>query len=195
MNNTEFYGTISLITDHINTVALININEFLKLQRINGEYKWIPFKIGSMPAIPILTSSFKERFKATSEMVNIQITPVWKFLTNNETVITPNIETFELTEYTSKNPHYTLKRKINPNPHYLANTTWHNLFDKSLATKQNAVEWNKSCRSTLLAKVDENILKTYLNIYQDELEQFNQIYQQSAQTAKELRTIYQKKLK
>ena len=128
-------------------------------------------------------------------MVNIQITPIWKFLTNNEPVITPNIETFELTEYTSKNPHYTLKRKINPNPHYLANTTWHNLFDKSLATRQNAVEWNKSCRSTLLAKVDENILKTYLDIYQDELEQFNQIYQQSAQTVKELRTIYQKKLK
>ena len=51
MNNSEFYNTIKLINNHKNTVALINIGEFKKLQRINGEYKWIPLEIGSMPAI------------------------------------------------------------------------------------------------------------------------------------------------
>ena len=194
MNNTEFYGTISLITDHINTVALININEFLKLQRINGEYKWIPFKIGSMPAIPILTSDFKECFRSTKEQVSIRITPIWKYLSNGEKVITPNIEKFELIENSGAQNRYSLSRIINPNHHYLSNSTWKTLFDQTFATRQNAIEWNKSNRSTLLSPIDNTILNAYLETYKNELAEFNQIYEQSAKVAHELRS-YQKKLK
>ena len=59
MNNSEFYNSIKLIVDYKNTVALININEFKRLKRINGEYKWIPFKINNLPAIPIKTIGSK----------------------------------------------------------------------------------------------------------------------------------------
>ena len=194
MNNSEFYNTITLINNHKNTVALINISEFERLQRINGEYKWLPLEIGSMPAIPIVTAGFKEQFRSTKEQVSIRIMPIWTFLPNDEQIITPNVEMFELTEHTNSNPRYTLKRKVNKNHHYLSNSNWNTIFDKPLAKRQNAIEWQKSNTSTLLAPINENILKTYLDIYQDELEEFNQIYEQSAKTAKELNG-YQKKLK
>ena len=194
MNNSEFYNTIKLINNHKNTVALINIGEFKKLQRINGEYKWIPLEIGSMPAIPIITSDFKENFRSTKDQVSIRITPVWNFLTNGEKVITPNIEKFKLTEYSKPIRRYTISRQISKNHHYLSNNGWLDLFDQNFAVKQNAIEWDKSSKSTLLAPISENILKAYLEIYQDELDEFNQIYENSAQTAIELRN-QQKKLK
>ncbi len=194
MNNSEFYNTITLIDNHKNTVALINIDEFKRLQRINGEYKWIPLEIGSMPAIPIVTTGFKEQFRSTKEQVSIRIIPIWTFLPNDEQVITPNIEMFEITEHSNSNPRYTLKRKISKNHHYLSNSNWNTVFDKPLAKRQNAIEWQKSNTSTLLAPINENILQTYLNIYKEELDEFNKIYEQSAKTTKELNG-YQKKLK
>lgn len=194
MNNSEFYNIITLISNHKNTIALINIGEFKKLQRTNGEYKWLPLEIGQLPAIPIITSDFKEQFKTTKERVSIRIIPIWNFLTNGEQVVTPNIEMFELVEHTNSNPRYTLTRRVNKNHHYLSNSSWDTIFDKPLAKRQNAVEWQKSNRSTLLAPINENILRTYLEIYQDELEEFNKIYEQSAKVAEELKG-YQKKLR
>ena len=194
MNNSEFYNTIKLINDHKNTIALININEFKKLIRSNGEYKWIRLEIGSLPAIPVITTDFKENFRATKEQVSIRIKPIWKFLTNGEQIITPNIEIFELTEHSFNRKRYNLTRKISKNHHYLSNSNWTTIFDKPLAERQNAIEWQKKNTSSLLAPINENILNTYLDIYKDELEAFNQIYEQSAQTAQELRS-YQKKIK
>ena len=159
MNNSEFYNTITLISNHKDTVALINISEFKRLQRINGEYRWIPLEIGSMPAIPIVTAGFKEQFRSTKEQVSIRIMPIWTFLPNDEQIITPNVEMFELTEHTNSNPRYTLKRKVNKNHHYLSNSNWNTIFDKPLAKRQNAIEWQKSNTSTLLAPINENILK------------------------------------
>lgn len=194
MNNSDFYNTITLINNHKGTVALINIHEFKKLQRTNGEYKWLPLEIGNLQAIPIVTSGFKEQTKTTKERISIRIRPIWNFLTNGEQVITPNIEMFELAEHTKSNPRYTITRRINKNPYYLSNSNWATIFDKPLAKKQNAIEWQKSDKSTLLAPINENILKTYLDIYQDELEEFNKIYEQSAKVAEELKG-YQKRLK
>lgn len=194
MNNSEFYNTITLISNHKNTVALINIGEFKKLQRTNGEYKWLPLEIGQLPAIPIITSDFKEQFRATKERVSIRIIPVWNFLTNGEQVVTPNVEMFELAEHTNSNPRYTLTRRINKNHHYLSNSSWATIFDKPLAKRQNAIEWQKSNKYTLLAPINENILRTYLEIHQDELEEFNKIYEQSAKVAEELKS-YQKRLR
>lgn len=194
MNNNEFYGAIKSITSYQNTVALININEFKRLIKISGEYKWIPFNIEKLPYIPIKTNGFKESFRGTNEMVNINITPVWTFLTNGKPVITPKIETFELTEHTEKHPKYTISRKINPNHHYLANSTWENIFDKPLAEKENAVEWNKKSPSILLAKTDEPLLQSFLEKYQTELKQFNRLYEESAETTVQLRKL-QKRLK
>ena len=194
MNNSEFYNTIKLIQNHKNTIALINIKEFKKLQRINGEYKWIPLEIGSMPAIPIITSNFKENFRSTKDQLSIRIMPIWNFLTNNEQVITPNIEKFKLTEYSNPVRRYVISRQINKNHHYLSNNSWHDLFDQNFAVRQNAIEWDKNSKSTLLAPTNENILKAYLEIYKDELDEFNKIYENSAKITTELRN-YQKKLK
>lgn len=194
MNNSEFYSTIRFISEHKNTIALININEFRRLKRINGDYKWIPFEIGDLPAIPVKTIDFKEKFRSTKEIVNIELTPIWTYLTNGKKIITPNIETFELTEYSNSRPRYTLSRKINNNHHYLSNTTWRNIFDKALAQEENAIEWKKKNNSILLAPINESLIKLFLEKYQDELEEFNNIYAESTKTAKEV-NLYQKKLK
>ena len=69
MNNSEFYNTIRLISKHQNTIALIDIKEFRKLKKLNGEYLWQPFEIGNLPAIPIQTVGLEERLKDTNEMV------------------------------------------------------------------------------------------------------------------------------
>ena len=194
MNNSEFYDTIRFISEHKNTVALININEFRRLKRINGEYKWMPFEIGNLPAIPVKTLDYKEKFRSTKEIVNIDLTPIWIYLTNGKQIITPNIETFELTEYSNSRPRYKLSRKINPNHHYLSNTTWTNIFDEALAKEENAIEWKKKSTSSLLAPTNKKMLKLFLEKYAEELNEFNDIYDESAKTAKEL-NLYQKKLK
>lgn len=194
MNNSEFYNTIRFISEHKNTIALININEFRRLKRINGEYKWIPFEIGNLKALPIKTTDFKEKFRNTKEIVNIELTPVWTYLTNGKNIITPNIETFELTEYSNSRPRYKLSRKIYNNHHYLSSTTWKNIFDKAVAQEENAIEWKKKSTSSLLTPIDEPLLKMFLSKYQDELEEFNSLYEESAKTAKEL-SLYQRKLK
>lgn len=194
MNNSEFYDTIRFISEHKNTVALININEFRRLKRINGEYKWMPFEIGNLPAIPVKTLDYKEKFRSTKEIVNIDLTPIWIYLTNGKQIITPNIETFELTEYSNSRPRYKLSRKINPNHHYLSNTTWTNIFDEALAKEENAIEWKKKSTSSLLAPTNKKMLKLFLEKYAEELNEFNDIYDDSAKTAKEL-NLYQKKLK
>ena len=80
------------------------------------------------------------------------------------------------------------------NPHYLSNSNWHNIFDKALAQKENAIEWNKQSKSILLTSIDKQTLQNFLKIYQSELQEFNTIYEESVQTAKDL-NIYQKKLK
>ena len=92
MENSEFYDSIKKIAEHKNTIALINIREFRRLIRTNGEYQWVPFTIGNLPALPIITSNLKEQFRSTKERVSIRITPVWNFLTNGQQVIILNIE-------------------------------------------------------------------------------------------------------
>ena len=194
MNTNEFYNIVKLIAKHKNKIALININEFRRLKRTQGEYKGVPFEIGSMPAIPIKTTDFKEAYKATSEMVKIRLTPIWNYITNGKQVIAPNIESFELTEHSKFKPHYKLSRIINPNHHYLTNLKTLNIFDQEIAKEENAIEWEKIPSSPLLAPVDERILQLFLQKYKDELDEFNKIYEESAQTAKEL-SNFQKKLK
>lgn len=194
MNSSEFYNTIKLLSEKKGSVALININEFKRLKRINGEYKWVPFTIGKLPAIPIETSDFKEVFRGTDELVNIRLTPIWTYLTNGEKVVTPKIETFEFAEHSKFKKHYTLTRKNIPNPHYLSNSNWRNIFDKALVQRENAVEWNKHSKSTLLTNVDDQTLQIFLRLYQNELQEFNALYEESAETTKELNT-YQKRLK
>ena len=51
MNDIEFYNLFKYISDHQNTVALININEFKRLVKIRGEYKFMPFKIMMLEAL------------------------------------------------------------------------------------------------------------------------------------------------
>lgn len=194
MNNSEFYNTIRLISSHKGTVALININEFRRLKRINGSYKWIPFKIGNLKVIPIKTNNFEERFRATNEMVKIRLTPTWTFLTNQRQVITPNIETFEFTEHTKYKPHYTLFRNINPNHHFLQSGSLDTFINKPLAKTENAIQWNKKSNSTLLVPADKLLLKHFLENYENELKEFNQLYEESSVIARELRD-YQKRLK
>lgn len=194
MSNTEFYDSIKLIANQKSKVALININEFKRLKRINGEYKWVTFKIGNLPAIPIKTDDFKEAFRGTDELVNIRLTPIWTYLTNGEQIITPKIETFEFTEHSKFRKHYTLIRKSIPNHHFLSNSNWQSIFDKALAQRENAIEWHKRGKSTLLASADAQTLQLFLRLYKSELKEFNALYEESAKTAKELNS-YQKRLK
>lgn len=194
MNNSEFYNTIRLISKHQNTVALIDIKEFRRLKKINNEYLWQPFEIGNLPAIPIQTIGFEERFKATNEMVKIKLAPIWAFLTNQKRVITPNIEVFEFTEHSKYKPHYTLFRKAISNPHYLTSGTLDMLLEKPVAREENAIEWNKKSSSTLLVPADELLLKAFLAKYQSELEEFNTLYEESVDVVKQL-SYYQKRLK
>lgn len=194
MNNSEFKNTINLLQEHKNSVALINIKEFKNLQRIKGEYKWLPLEIENLPAIPIKTVDFKECFREANEILKIRLTPVWQFLTNNKNVITPNIETFEFTVHNKYKPHYTLYRNIIRNPKYLTSGNIVQLLEKEIAQKENAIQWDKKTTSTLLSITDPLFLNYYLEKYQNELEQFNQIYENSAKIAEELRG-FQKKLK
>ena len=192
MENSDFYDSIKKIVEHKNTIALIDIREFRRLTRIKGEYKWSSFIIGNLPALPII-SDFKEQFRSTKERVSIRVTPIWSFLTNGEKVITPNIERFELVEHTNFNPRYMITRRIAFNRRYLSNSNWHNL-DDIIIQRENAVEWAKKKKATLLAPVDDETLQSYIEHYQDELTAFNQLYEESAKKVLEIRT-YQKKLK
>ena len=192
MENSDFYDSIKKIVEHKNTIALIDIREFRRLTRIKGEYKWNSFTIGNLPALPII-SDFKEQFRSTKERVSIRVTPIWSFLTNGEKVITPNIERFELVEHTNFNPRYMITRRIAFNRRYLSNSNWHNLYDV-IIQRENAVEWAKRKNATLLAPVSDDTLCASIELYQDELREFNQLYEESANRVLEIRS-HQKKLK
>ena len=192
MKNAEFYNSIKKIADHKNTVALINIKEFRRLTRIKGEYQWIPFTIGNLPALPVITTDFKEQFRSTKERVSIRITPIWNFLTNGKEIITPNIEMFALTEYSNSIPRYMITRKIAPNRHYHTNNHWQE-FGNIPIQKENAVEWVKKTNATLLSPVEDETLYSFLNRYQDELLEFNKLYEESAEKVLEIKG-YQKRL-
>ena len=194
MNNSEFYNTIRLISTHQNTVALIDIKEFRRLKKRNNEYLWQPFEIGNLPAIPIQTVGFEERFKATNEMVKIKLAPILALLKKKKRIITPNIEVFEFTEHSKYKPHYTLFRKAISNPHYLTSGTLDMLLEKPIAKEENAIEWNKKSSSTLLVPANELLLKAFLTKYQSELEEFSTLYQESVDVVKQL-SYYQKRLK
>ena len=192
MENSDFYDSIKKIVEHKNTIALIDIREFRRLTRIKGEYKWNSFTIGNLPALPII-SDFKEQFRSTKERVSIKVTPIWSFLTNGKKVITPNIERFEIVEHTNFNPRYIITRRIAFNRRYLSNSNWHNL-DDVIIQRENAVEWAKRKNATLLAPVSDDTLCAFIELYQDELQEFNRIYEESANKVLEIRS-HQKKLK
>ncbi len=192
MENSDFYDSIKKIVEHKNTIALIDIREFRRLTRIKGEYKWNSFTIGNLPALPII-SDFKEQFRSTKERVSIRVTPIWSFLTNGKKVITPNIERFEIVEHTNFNPRYIITRRIAFNRRYLSNSNWHNL-DDVIIQRENAVEWAKRKNATLLAPVSDDTLCAFIELYQDELQEFNRIYEESANKVLEIRS-HQKKLK
>ena len=192
MENSDFYDSIKKIVEHKNTIALIDIREFRRLTRIKGEYKWNSFTIGNLPALPII-SDFKEQFRSTKERVSIRVTPIWSFLTNGKKVITPNIERFEIVEHTNFNPRYIITRRIAFNRRYLSNSNWHNLYDV-IIQRENAVEWAKRKNATLLAPVSDDTLCAFIELYQDELQEFNRIYEESANKVLEIRS-HQKKLK
>ena len=194
MSNSEFYNSLRLIVDTKNTVALINIQEFKKLERKHGEYRWVSFNIGSLPAIPIKTSGFREKFIGKNGQVSIKINPIWSFLTNDEQVMTPKIESFEFTEYNTPVNRYVISRIVGNNPHYFDNSNWQNILDKPFIKRKNAIEWDKNSKATILASVSEDVLRIYLDKYQDELQEFNSMYEESAQKTLELRNL-QKKLK
>lgn len=193
MENEEFYNSIKKIVEHKNTIALIDIKEFRRLTKIKGDYKWIPFTIGDLPALPIITSELKEQFKITKELVNIRITPIWNFLTNGRQIITPNIERFELTKRTNLKPRYKITRNIAFNRHYLSNSNWYDL-DDIIIQRENAIEWAKKKHATLLTPIDDETLCAYIEHYQNELQDFNELYEESVQKVLEIRN-YQKKLK
>lgn len=192
MENSDFYNSIKKIADHKNTVALIDIKEFRRLVRIKGEYKWIPFTIGNLPALPIKTD-YKEQFRSTKERVNIRVTPLWSFLTNGKSIITPNIERFEIIERTGFNPRYMITRTIAFNRHCLSNGNWHNQ-DEIIVQRENAVEWIKRRNATLLSPISDEYLSTYMDHYQDELQTFNNLYEESENKILEIRR-HQKKIK
>ena len=148
MSNSEFYNSLRLIVDTKNTVALINIQEFKKLERKHGEYRWVPFNIGSLPAIPIKTSGFREKFIGKNGQVSIKINPIWSFLTNDEQVMTPKIESFEFTEYNTPVNRYVISRIVGNNPHYFSNSNWQNILDKHFIKRKNAIEWDKNIENT-----------------------------------------------
>ena len=189
MNDIEFYNLFKYISDHQNTVALININEFKRLVKIRGEYKFMPFKIGSLKYIPVKTDNFKERFKATKEMVNINLTPVWSFFTNDRPIITPKIESFELRENAQFKPKYQINRRISQNHNYFSNYNLDNLNIAPIIKEENAIEWDKKIGSILLAPTDYNLLDLFLNHYKKELEVFNNIYDESVETAGQIKKL------
>ena len=55
-------------------------------------------------------------------------------------------------------------------------------------------EWDKKRNATLLVPADELLLKYFLESHKNELKEFNQLYEESSVTARELRD-YQKRLK
>lgn len=192
MSNAEFYGALKLIVGTKNSVALININEFNRLERVHGEYKWIPFEIGSLPAIPVITSNFDEAFVGNDEQFRLRITPIWRFLSNEAKIITPNVESFEFTEYIKPAKRYSLTRKATKNPKYLKARNWEEFYNQPFAQEENAIQWNKKPRSPLLTSTDKDFLAIFLNIYKDELKEFNTLYENSVVRTKELKNLQRK---
>lgn len=193
MKDLEFYNSIKLVAEHQGNIALININEFNYLQRIKGEYKWVPLRIENLPFIPVKINSFKEQFKVTKEIVSLRILPIWVFLSNNEQIVTPYIETLTFKKRTNAKPRFTLIKDMNINHHYLSNTPWMYLFDQPLAETTNAIEWNKPNKGFLFSIADNTLLQSYITDHKKELNEFNKIYNESAEITKELRS-YQKRL-
>ena len=189
MNDIEFYSLFKCIADYQNTVSLININEFKRLVKIKGEYKLMPFEIGSLKYIPIKTEGFKESFRNSNEMVNINLTPIWSFLTNGKPVITSKIESFELRENAEFKPRYQINRKISRNHHYISNYELYSLYDTFIVKEENAIEWDKKIGSILLSVIDDSLLELFLNRYKNELEEFNNIYDESVEIAKEIKML------
>lgn len=194
MSNSDFYNHIKFIAAHQGTVALIDINEFRRLRRINGEYKWQKFQIGDLRAIPIKTDDFTEKCRTSKNLTTIRLIPNWSFLTNGKKVVTSSIETFNISEDLRAETKYTLSRHTAPNHHYFSNFSWEDLADKPMIQRENAVEWAKHRSSCLLKPVEEEVLVRFLGKYAQELEEFNVLYEESADTAQEL-SNYQKKLK
>ncbi len=192
MNKVTFDSAFNLIVGSKNSVALINIDEFERLERVQGEYKWIPFEIGFLPAIPVITSDFVKVHVNNDKLSRTKITPIWSFLSNKAKIITPNIESFVFTEYTKPSKRYTLEKASPKNPNYLTARNWGEIDNLHFAAPENAVQWNKQVKSALLASTDKNFLALFLKTYKDELEEFNKLYEDSVAKTKELKNLQRK---
>lgn len=191
MNNNDFYNSIKIIFKHQGTIALIDIEEFKKLTRKNGKYNWVPFEIGSLPAIPVVTNNFKESFRSTADRIRLTLTPNWSFLTNKKKIITPYIESLELTENSSSPKRYKIVKRIGHNMHYFSENDYYT--SDSYIQKENAIQWEKQNHNILLTPSNPEFLKSFLKQYQEELKEFNNIYNESSKKVLELKYYQRRK--
>ena len=159
------------------------------------KYRKIPLILTGLAGIALLTTGFSAWViqgttpATNNEMVNINLTPVWSFFTNDRPIITPKIESFELRENAQFKPKYQINRRISQNHNYFSNYNLDNLNIAPIIKEENAIEWDKKIGSILLAPTDDSLLDLFLNHYKKELAVFNNIYDESIETAGQIKKL------
>ncbi len=195
MSTDEFYKSIEIINEKMGKYALVNTNEFIRLQRINGEYKWLPFDIEKLPAIPIEMASLNESELQKPHSTHIIIKPTWMFASNKKTIVTQNIETITFIKDSQTNENHILSKTCT-NPIFLTSNNWLDALNKNiLVNPKHAIEWKKTFKGLLFGFNNKEELEKYINYFSKEIEEFNKIYEESEENAKVFNSLQKKYIK
>lgn len=195
MSTDDFYESFKIINNCIGKYALVNTNEFIRLQKINGEYKWLPFDINNLPAIPIEMDSLNEIGIQKKQYTQIIVKPTWSFITNKKPIITQNIERIIFIKNDENNECH-IFNKVYTNSNFLTTCNWAKAAnDNILVNSKHAIEWKKTFKGLLFGFNEKEKLEYYINDYSKELEEFNRIYEESENNAKAFNAFQKKYIK
>lgn len=182
----DFYKSFKLINDGIKRYALIDTKDFIRLQRINGIYKWLPLEIDGLPAIPIEIDSCNESDFVDDRIIQISIKPTWKFVSNGCPVVTPNIEKLIFINFLENGEHR-IMCKAYKNENFLTTNNWEDALNRNIyAEDKNAVEWKKQFSGLFFGFNSEAVIDDYMSHFKAEIDEFNKVYEESRSCAKEL---------
>lgn len=195
MSIEDFYKSFEIVNKNIGKYALINTNEFIKLQRINGEYKWLPLSIDNLPAIPIKMDSLNDNEIQKKQGTQIIIKPTWIFITNKKPIITQNIERMIFIK-NNENNECSIINKSCINHNFLTTNNWAEAINNNILVEpKHAIEWKKTFKGLLFGFNDKQIIENYINNFKKEINEFNKIFEESENIAKEFNTLQKKYIK
>ena len=164
MSIEDFYKSFEIVNKNIGKYALINTNEFIKLQRINGEYKWLPLSIDNLPAIPIKMDSLNDNEIQKKQGTQIIIKPTWIFITNKKPIITQNIERMIFIK-NNENNECSIINKSCINHNFLTTNNWAEAINNNILVEpKHAIEWKKTFKGLLFGFNDKQIISPFINL-------------------------------